>query len=329
MRFLSIAAAMLLASACGAQGIPREAWSVETARSPGVRYALGLETDVIGKDDAVRWQAGDALVSAPVLTNPRRSLFLSAGFRYIGLDNRRNSLPPRLIDASLGAFGNFGIGDLTLTSFLNVSMRSDADRLEWDAFSINASVGLRIPVDAEWSITPSVFFSTAVRDQGGFSFRYIPLPGVTVAYKPSEDFEFEIGLLSAKVKCKALSWLSVQAGYTFPYGGSLRVTEQPVEWFRVTQFFGRNSDHYTLTGERWPEHHLIKLQTFAAGVTFDFVAPLGSEPGSARLVIGLTYALGFGGKARVWNYAEDDELFELKTRPSHNFALTVSFVFGR
>ena len=329
MRLLLLAAAALAASCCFAQGMPREAWSVQSARSPGARYFYGFETDVIGKNDAVRWQAMDGLVSAPVLTNPRRSLFLSGSYRYIGLDNRQNTLPPRLIDTGVGAFGNFGVGDMTLSAFVNVSMKSDADRFIWDAFTINASVGLEIPIDDEWSVTPSIFFSTAVRDQGGFSFRYIPLPGVNFAWKPSDKFELEFGLRSAKVKWKPYEWLTVQAGYTFPYGGSVRVTEQPVEWFQVTQFFGRYSDRYILTGERWPDDHLIRLESYAFGVTSEFLIPLGGDPGSPKLSIGMTYALGIGGKARIWNYVEDDELFELKTRPSHNLALTISLLFGR
>ncbi|MCA8945648.1 MAG: hypothetical protein KDB29_05440, partial [Planctomycetes bacterium] len=329
MRFLITAFLLLVPTCCVAQGIPREAWSVETSRSPGVRYLFGLETDVIGKDDAVRWQAADGLVSAPILTNPRRSLFLTGSFRYIGLDNQRNTLPPRLIDTSIGAFGNFGVGDLSIVTFFNVSMKSDADAFVWDAFTINASVGVRVPIDDEWSVTPSVFFSTAVRDSGGFSFRYIPLPGVNFAWKPSDKFDLEFGLLSAKLKWKPEDWLTVQAGYTFPYGGSVRVSEQPVSWFRVTQFFGRYSDRYILTGERWPDDHLIKLESFAVGVTHEFFVPLTGEPGGAQLAFGLTYALGLGGKARVWNYVEDDELFELKTNPAHTFALSISLVFGR
>ena len=309
--------------------MPREAWSVETARSPGVRYLYGFETDVISKDDAIRWQAVDALLSAPLSTDPRRSLFVSGSYRYIGLDNRRGSLPPRLLDVGLGAFGSFAIGDLKLSAFVNTSMRSDGDRLEWDAFTINASVALRIPIDPEWSITPSVFFSTGVRDSGGFSFRYIPLPGIAVGWQPSEEFEMEIGVRSASLKWRPQEWLTLNLGYTFPYGGSIRLTQQATEWFAVSQFFGRYADRYVLTGERWPDDHLIRLESFGAGVSAEFLVPLGSGESAPRLSIAMTYALGIGGKSRVWNYVEDDELFELKTRPSHNLALTVSLLFGR
>lgn len=329
MRIFVAAALLLLPVCCFAQGIPREAWSVEAARSPGARYLMGLETDVIGKDDAVRWQAVDGLASVPILTNPRRSLFATASFRYIGLDNRRNSLPPRLVDTSVGAFGNFAVGDLAIVAFFNTSMRSDADRFVWDVFTVNASIGVRVPIDDEWSITPSIFFSTAVRDQGGFSLRYVPIPGVNIAWKPSKQFDLEFGLLSAKANWKPEEWLTIKAGYTFPYGGSLSVTEQPVSWFRAIQFAGRYSDRYVLTGERWADDHLIKLESFAVGATAEFLVPLTGEPGGPQLAFGLTYAMGIGGKARIWNYVEDDELFELKTRPSHNFALTISLVFGK
>lgn len=329
MRVLALILLVAVAATCHAQGMPREAWSVESARSPGVRYLYGFETEVISKDDAVRWQAADGLISAPLSTNPKRSLFVSGSYRYIGLDNRRRSLPPRLLDVGLGAFGTFAIGDLKLSAFVNASMRSDGDRIEWDAFSINASLALRVPIDDEWSITPSVFISTGVRDSGGFSFRYIPLPGVSVAWQPSEEFEMEVGVRSASLKWRPLEWFTLQLGYTIPYGGSIRVTQQPVKWFAVSQFFGRYADRYVLTGERWPDDHLIRLESFGAGVSAEFLVPLGEGETAPRLSIGMTYGLGVGGKARIWNYVEDDELFELKTRPSHNVAFTVSLLFGR
>ena len=328
MRSIFMVMLLLATPCCLAQGMPREAWSVEAARAPGARYLFGFETDVLGKDDAVRWQAADGLVSAPILTNPQRSLFVSGSYRYIGLDNRRNSLPPRLIDTGLTGFGNFAVGDYRLTAFVNATMRSDADGFIWNAFTINASIGLRIPIDEHWSVTPSIFFTTGVRDQGGFSLRYIPLPGVNFAWKPSDKFDLEFGLTSAKLNWKPYEWLTLQAGYTFPYGGSVRVTEQPVSWFRVTQFFGRYSDRYVLTGERWAEDHLIKLESYAVGVTHEFLVPLTGDPDGVKLAFGLTYALGIGGKARVWNYVEDDELFELKTAPSHSVGLTISLLFG-
>lgn len=328
MARIALTLLLLVAGCCQAQGIPSESMSTEVTRSPGVRYLFGLETSAIGKDDAVRWQGIDGSAAVPVLTGPQRSLFITANIRYLGLDNRRNSLPPRLVSGSLGAFGSFAIGEVTLKTFVNLSLKSDGDTATWDAFSLIGSIGVEVPIDDEWSITPSLFFSTAVRDSGGLSLRYIPLPDVTFAWKPSDSFKLEFGLRSAKLEWNPADWLTVEAGYTFPLGGSLRVSEQPVNWLRVTQFFGQYADRYVLQSERWGSNHLIKIQGFAGGITHEFLVPLSSQPGAPILAFGLMYAVAVGGKVRMWNYVEDDELFELKVRPAHNFGISISLVFG-
>ncbi|MCB9896139.1 MAG: hypothetical protein H6839_17030 [Planctomycetes bacterium] len=319
---------LLLAACCHAQGFPGESMSEEAARAPGGRYLAGLETDVIGKDDAIRWQGFDIVAGAPLLTGRQRSLFLTGKVRYLGLDNRRNTLPPRLIAGSIGAFGSFAVGDVTLKSFVSLAVRSDQPTLHWDAISLIASFGVEVPIDDEWSITPSVFFSTAVRDTGGFSFRYIPLPDVAFGWEPSDSFRLEFSARSAKLRWTPEKWLSIEAGYTFPFGGSLRISEKPADWLRVIQFFGQYSDRYVLQDDRWSRNHLIKIQGFAAGVTHEFLIPLGGGTDAPVLAIGVTYAVAVGGKLRVWNYVEDDELFELKAEPSHTFGASVSLVFG-
>lgn len=327
MARVAISLLLIVAGCCRAQGVPTESMSMELARAPGVRYLFGLETPIIGKDDAIRWQGIDGSAGVPLLTGPQRSLIITGRVRYLGLDNRRNTLPPRLVSGSLGAIGSFAIGEVKLKSFVSFSLKSDGDTATWDAFSLIASVGVEVPIDDEWSVTPSLFFSTSVRDTGGLSLRYVPLPDVTFAWKPFDSFELEFGLRNAKVKWDPVDWLTVEAGYTFPFGGSLRISERPAKWIRLVQFFGQHTDRYVLQENRWGSNHLIKIQGFAGGVTHEFLLPLGSEPGAPVLAFGLTYAFAVGGKIRIWNHVEDDELFELKVRPQQVFGVSASLVF--
>ena len=71
---------VVLAGSCAAQGITPTAQDFGRGGQPSrATYSFGLEADVIDKDDAVRWQRGDAQVNAPLLLGEKFKLFAFAG----------------------------------------------------------------------------------------------------------------------------------------------------------------------------------------------------------------------------------------------------------
>lgn len=325
MRILLVLAAF--AGACAAQGITPTAQDFGRGGQPTrVTYSIGLEAEVIGKDDAVRWQRGDAQINAPLLLGDTFKLFAFAGGTYFGLDNRRNSLPPRLVKSSIGAFSITSIDDMQLTLGTTAQYQGDGDHIDWDTLDFTLTAVLKIPLDFEWSISPGFRFSTGV-SRLGRGFRYIPFPSLSFTYKPQADLELTLGLGDFGLRWRQSQWFTIEAGYFPVFNARLRFSHEVLPWFTVSEYIGRFDETYALTSERWPDDHVIFLNSWSAGVSLDFRHQFGEGPRGPVLGAAFTWGLGFGGKARVWDYRESDELFELKLKPSHNFAITAYVKF--
>lgn len=314
---------LLLASTCAAQGVTPTARTFGRgggeSSQPKADYGFGLEAPTF-EDNAVRWQRTDASLSAPILTRQSEKLFLFGSYSYFGLDDRKNLLPPRLVRYSAGAFGIFDIDEVRLTLGLTGTYQGDGDGYMWDTFDIAFTAALKIPVSDEWSVTPGLRVSTGVNGPGNI-FRYIPLPSISATWKPSSDFQVTFGIGDFSLRWRQSKWFTFEVGYFPLYSGRARISHEVTEWFTMREFIGRFNEGYALAGDRWPENHGIYLNTWSTGVTLEFGVDLSDSVRPARLGLALTYALGFGGKIRTYDYRESDELFELKLRPSHNFLI--------
>ncbi|MBK8207431.1 MAG: hypothetical protein IPK87_11695 [Planctomycetes bacterium] len=317
----------VLAGPCAAQGITPTAQDFGRGGQPTrATYSFGLEADVIDKDDAVRWQRGDAQVNAPLLLGEKFKLFAFAGATYFGLDNRRNTLPPRLVKSSLGLFSIANIDDMQLTLGTTAGYQGDGDHMTWDTLDFTLTAVLKIPLDDEWSVSPGFRFSTGV-SRLGRGFRYIPFPSLSFTYRPHADLEVTLGIGDFAVKWRQSQWLTIEAGYFPLFNARLRFAHEVTPWFTVSEYIGRYDETYALTNKRWPDDHVIYLNSWSTGVTLDFHHQFGEGPRGPVLGAALTWGLGFGGKARVWDYRESQERFELKLKPSQNFAITAYLKF--
>jgi hypothetical protein len=312
---------LLMCTTCAAQGITPTARTFGRgggdSSQPRVDGGFGLPARTFD-GNRVSWRRIEATASAPALLGDTEKVFLFGGYSYMGLSDQEKLLPPRLVKYSAGAFGIVNIDQMRLTLGLTAVYQGDGDAVLWDNFDIAFTAALNIPIDSEWSITPGLRISTGVNGPGNI-FRYIPLPSISATWKPSEDFSLTVGLGDFSLRWRQSRWLTLEAAYFPLYNGQVRVSHEVTDWLTIREFIGRYSEGYVLTGNRWPENHGIYLNTWSTGVTFEFGVDLSSAERPPRIGVALTYALGFGGKIRTWDYNRADELFEMKLQASHNF----------
>lgn len=329
MKPLIVTIIIVFAGSCMAQGIPGNSNPMgrRGGSAPGVEASYSLPNDVLDSNDRFGWSRFGANVGAPISLDPDFRVFANARAWYLRLFNDRETLPTRLVGSRVTATGIASFSGLTLTNIASVAYRSDGDRLRWDSFDISLISSLKIPLSDEWALNTGLYFTTGVSFHE-INLRYVPIPAVSVEWKPNDELTFDFGIPRTSMEWKPSKYFQWNAAYSAPIFVSTDFTHEITEWFTLREFFGYFNERYHLTGERWPnEDHMAYLSTWGTGVTAMFTIPFGDGERPPTLIIRATYGFGFGGKVRILDYKEDQELHELKSKPSHSFLLGIAIRF--
>jgi hypothetical protein len=323
----------LVPASCNAQGIPNAFFDGPNNRpgeGPGARLSFGLPSKIKGHAGELAWTRASANIGYPVVQNESTTVVLTGGYGYTRIDSPIDRpFPRRLVSSSLGVISKISISDLSLSIITTGALKSDADKVEPDSFQFFFGVNLKIPIDETLSISPGVILSSSVSQElSNVSLRYVPLPSVTVNWKPTDTLSVSINPVRLSLNWTKLDWFQVFARYSLPLGPGVRFTHDLSSRLSISESFGHFSEVYHLSDSHVSDNTMITLSTYGAGFDVAYRVPIGSAATGPSLLFKVGYVVGFEGKFRLQDYRNQAELAQVRTNVVHGAFLSISLNFS-
>lgn len=291
--------------------------------------SAGSEASVKGEDASLTWSRAQVDVGLPLIFQEDLKVLVTPYFSYMQLDADKLFLPARLSRVGLETVALLKQPSFDLRLLLEAEIHSDMDEIDMDSTAFTFAGLFDIRVDDDWMVSPGLFWSTSIEAPAFARFRFVPIPLLEVKYHPHKDFELRIGVPETGVWWRASDWFELAMFYNFPAGGQVRLTQRPASFLSIHQFFGRYSEIYDLTNERWPGDTGILLEKWGVGAVLQLNAftILRADETDIDFSLEVVYEYSLGGKIRIFDYGNGKDRQEYIYRQAHGLAFSLAVTF--